>query len=66
MHNCGKNIELDERIAIIAFTLNVEHHKPELECNGANQCLMQLHQGTKVKAHQPTVCVHNPKCAMFT
>jgi len=25
-------------------------------------CLIQLHQGTKVKAHQPTAPVHNTVC----
>jgi len=48
----------------VSFDLhsNVAHHKLEqavLECGEAKYCHIQLHQGTKVKAHQP---IHNRRC----
>jgi len=49
----------------LTFTLNVAHHKLKqavLECGEAKYCHIQLHQGTKVKAHQPTLPVHNTVC----
>ena len=45
----------------LTFVLNVTVEQAILESNGANYFPIQLHQGTKVKAHQPTHL-----CAMFT